>query len=741
MEKASLQQIQIGDPLNRVEGQLKVTGKAKYAAEYNLSGVTFGVMVTSTIAKGRIKSMDTKLAKKAPGVLAVITHKNAPEVPGYKAAVNNEGARVYGQEFRLFYDDQIHHNYQPIALVVADTLARANEAASMVKVQYEQETHHTDISRNLDQAIQPARPEDYSRGEEDAYLTAPVKVVHEYHTPIQVHNPMETHATTAVWEADNKITVYNKTQATKISQQEIMKAFDLKEENVQAHSPFVGGAFGSSSRLWPQEMAAILGAKVVGRPVQVVLKRDQVFNMVGYRPPSRQKVGIGASAEGKLIGITHEGYGITSRYEQFTERMMDPTKSMYHCPNLNAKYRLVPLDMSTPCWTRGPGETSGSFALESAMDELAYALNMDPLSLRMKNYADKDPENELPWSSNYLKECYKQGAERFGWQKRNPTPRSMRSGEWQVGMGMASGIYKAVRDRAVARAKLLSDGSVLVQSAVADVGPGSATIFTQIAADVMGTSIEKTRFEWGDSSLPHAPGQFGSHTTASVGSAVYDVCTALKQKIQELAVNQKGSSLQGAQATNVVFENASIRLKNGTTSLTYSDFLQQQQLPSLEVIKESDGGPLLEKYSGKSFCANFVEVRVHSVTGEVRVQRVVSAVDAGKIMNHKTAQSQVYGAVVWGIGIALMEEGLIDHRYGRHVNNDLAEYHVPVHADVPDIEVILIDKEDPVIDPMGAKGIGEIPLVGFTAAIANAVYHATGQRIRNLPITPAKLIS
>jgi xanthine dehydrogenase YagR molybdenum-binding subunit len=735
-----MKNVAIGDPLSRVEARLKVKGIARYAAEYNLPGVTHGVMVTSTIAKGRIKNLDTRAAEKAPGVLAVVSHKNAPSVPGYQASVNNEGSRLYGQAFRLFFDGKVYHNYQPIALVVADTLARADYAATLVKAEYEQEEHDTDIRDSLDKAIKPARPDDYSRGEAFAYRNAPVQVEAEYHTPIQVHNPMEPHATTAYWENDETVMVYNKTQAVKISQKEIMKAFDLKEENVRAHSPFVGGAFGSSSRLWPQEMAAIMGAKIVGKPVQVMLKRDQVFNMVGYRPRSVQKFALGATQEGVLTGITHQAWGSTSQYEQFTERILDPTKSMYQCPNLNATYRLVRLDMSTPCWTRGPGETSGSFALESAMDALAYKLNMDPLQLRLKNFAEKDPENNKPWSSNYLKACYKQGAERFGWNRRNPQPRSMRQGEWLLGMGMAAGIYKAVRDRAVVRIRLSQDGSLLVQTAVADTGPGSATIFNQIAADLMGTDLEKTSIEWGDSLLPYAPGQFGSHTTASVGSAVYGACRSLQQKLLKLLASQQGSPFQQATAEAVVFEKGGIRLKEKGAFIPYTNLLKQQNLEEVVAEKEAEASPAMEQYSGKSFCASFVEVRVHPYTGEVRVNRVVSAVDCGKVMNHKTAQSQVYGAVVWGIGIALMEEALIDHRFGRHVNNDLAKYHVAVQADVPDVEVIMIDRPDPYLDPLGAKGMGEIPLIGFTAAVANAVYHATGKRIYELPITPQKLV-
>lgn len=741
MRKEPFYKVEIGDALSRVDGPMKVTGKAKYAVEYEVPGVTYGVLVTSTIAKGRIKSIDTAAAEKSPGVLAIISHLNSPKVPGYSAGTDNHGSRVYGQEFRVFYNDQVLFNHQPVALAVADTFERANYAASLVKVEYEKDRHITNPDENIDNAIKPERTDDYSRGLAGAYKQAEVKIEQEYQTPIQVHNTMETHSVTVVWEGDDKVTVYNKTQAVKIAQKDIMKAFDLKEENVKVISPFVGGAFGSSSRVWPHEMAALLGAKKTGKPLKLTLKRDQVFNMVGYRPRSKQKIGLGATTDGKLTGTTHEAFGSTSTYEQFTERIIDPTKSAYACANLDTTYKLVPLDMSTPCWTRGPGETSGSFALESAMDELAYALNLDPLALRLKNYAETDPENNKPWSSKYLRECYEQGSNRFGWNKRNPVPGSMKKNGMLVGMGMSSGIYKSDRSPASASATLKADGLVVVRTSVADVGPGSATIMTQIAAEVLDIDVARVRFEWGNSSFPEAPGQFGSHTTASTGSAIYEVCTALKTRLQELAVGKPGTKLEKNQPSDLIAENGSVKLvKDQSVKLSYTDILKQQNLPELEVTKESKGGPEKEKFSGKSFCANFVEVHVNPATGMVHVNKVVSVVDAGTIINQKTARSQVIGSVVWGIGLALMEEGVIDHRYGRYVNNDLANYHVPVNADVPEIDVVFINKRDSIIDPMGAKGIGEIPLVGFTAAVANAVYHATGKRIRELPITPDKLI-
>ena len=730
----------IGNPINRVEGRLKVTGQARYAAEYNLPQVAHGVLVTITVAKGRIRTLDTRAAQRAPGVLYVLTHQNRPEMPGFDAEPNPNQGRVYGQEFRVFYDDQIYYSNQPVALVIADTLERADAAAALVQVTYDEEPHKTDLTTNQDQAITPARSSDYSRGDTQALNSAPVVVEQEYHTPIHVHNPMEPHAATVVWQDEDHVTVYNKAQTVILARQDISKSFGIPEENVHAISPFVGGAFGCSSRVWPEEMAAIMGAKQVNRPVKVALKRDQAFNMVGYRPRSIQKVSLGATKDGRLISTRHQGWGVTSTYEQFTERMLDPTKTMYHCPNLEATYQLVPLDLSTPCWTRGPGESSGSFALESAMDELAYALNMDPLALRLKNYAERDPEVDLPWSSKHLKECYERGAERFGWSRRNPQPRSMRTGDMLVGQGMSSGIYKADRTTAEARATLRPDGTVLIQTSVADTGPGSATIMTQIAAETLGLNVEQVLFEWGDSRFPPAPGQFGSHTTTSVGGAVHDVCQALQGKIKGLATSGEISAFRGMNPSGIIIEGGVIRAKDGSHRVGCGEMLQQLKLPEVQARVTSDKPPEMQDYSSKSFCATFVEVHVHPATGMVKVTRVVSALDVGRIMNHKTATNQVYGCTTWGIGMALMEEGVLDHRYGTYLNNDLAEYHVPVHADMPEIDVIFTEKPDPIVSPVGAKGMGEIGLIGFAAAIANAVYHATGKRIRELPITPDKLI-
>ncbi|WP_223650270.1 xanthine dehydrogenase family protein molybdopterin-binding subunit [Hymenobacter psoromatis] len=729
----------IGQPRPRVDGRLKVTGQARYAAEHPVSGCVHGVLVTSPIATGRITHLDSAEAAQAPGVLAIVSHLNSPKVPGYENP--QPDARVVGQQFRVFFDAEIYYSNQPVALAIASTLEQAQYAATLVRVQYAPAASQTDITQNLAHAYSPKKSEDYTRGQPLAYQTAPVQIAHEYQTPLQVHNPMEMHAAIAEWQG-NHLTVWNKTQAPTLAQQDLMKLWNLPQASVRVHSPFVGGAFGGASRIWPPEMAAMLGAKVVGRPVKVLNQRRHEFNMVGHRPRSVQRVALGAQADGTLVGISHEAFGLTSRYEQFTERILHPTKSGYACPNAQLTYRLVPLDLSTPCWTRGPGETTGSFALESAMDELSYALKMDPLALRLQNFAAVDPEGDKPWSSNYLRECYAQGAAKFGWEKRAPTPAATRDGGWLVGQGLAMGIYHASRAKASARVRLLPDGTLLVQSATADVGPGTATVMTQIAADASGVAAENIRFELGDSALPPAPGQFGSHTVASVGAAVHAACGALRQQLINLAFSAPGSPFAKAKIADMVAENGAVRLvTQPAISLRYGEVLRRAGQPALEVTHESAAVPEQGSQSSKSFCASFVEVRVHASTGEVRVSRVVSAVDAGRIINSQTARSQVYGAITWGLGLALLEEAVLDHRFGRITNADLASYHVPTHADMPPaIDVIFIDKPDTYLDPMGAKGLGEIGIVGFSAAVANAVFHATGKRVRELPITPDKLL-
>ncbi|WP_421939558.1 xanthine dehydrogenase family protein molybdopterin-binding subunit [Pedobacter sp.] len=707
-----MKNLMIKDENDRVDGVLKVTGQAKYFAEFDLPGLTYGVLVTSTVTKGRITSLDTKLAEKAPGVIAVLSHLNKPSAPLYE----QEG----GSAMKIFYTDKIFFNGQPIAIVVANTFERATYAASLVKASYEQETFNTDLQKALKDANAKklqGQP-NYKRGIENAYQTAEIKVEAEYNLPIETHNPMELHGIIADWKPNNQVTVYAKTQGVKATQNTIANVFKIPLGNIQVNSEFVGGGFGMGLRTWPLEIATVMASKHLGKPVKLVITRMQMFTMVGNRPAAFQKVGLGATKDGKLTGITHAAFGESSTYENFTEGVVNMAKFMYQCDNVNTAYTIVPVDLGVPIWMRGPGEATGAFALESAIDELAHALDMDPLDFRIKNDPEIDQQKNKPFSSKNIKEAYKIGAEKIGWSQRKNKPGSIIDGAWQTGYGVSVGVFNANRGKASVKGVLKADGSLLLQSATSDIGPGTGTGMTLIAHKLLNIPVEKITFELGDSSLPPAPSQGGSATLSTVGSAVNDVCVALKSTIAELAANS-----------------------NMSATANFVDVLKKNNLPSIEVTKESQAGKERDNYSLYSFSIHFVQVKVHQLTGVVKVSKIVSVGDSGTIVSPKTARSQMVGGAVGGIGMALTEESVIDHRYGRYINNNFADYHVPVNADVPEIEVHFINKPDPIINPMGAKGMGEIALIGFSAAVANAVFNATGKRIRTLPITPDKVLA
>lgn len=732
--------------LDRVDGVKKVTGQAKYSAEYDFPGLVYGALAGSRIAKGTIVSMDTTAAENAPGVLAVITHINCPEVAGYKppaAGANTSPAPRKG--YRVFADNIIRFSGQPVAIVVADTFERAVHAASLVKTQYKEEKANT----NLDEAIKTGKAlegnafKDYVRGEANAWEKAEVKIEAEYSMPIEVHSPMEIHGITVVWEGQDKVTVYEKSQALKTTQQNIMRTFGLKEENVRVITQFIGGAFGSAFNTWPHAIAALIAARKTGKPLKLMLRRDQMFTLVGYRPQAIQKMGLGANKDGKLTGITHQAIAMTATYQDFTEGIVNGSRSLYACPNVNTSYKVYPLDLSQPTWMRGPGETTGAYALESAIDELAYAVGIDPLELRIRNYAETDLERNKPYSSKFLKECYQLGADKIKWYDRNPKPGSMKEGEWLIGYGTGSGIFSAWRGEAKVAAQFLPDGSFVLQTGVTDMGPGTATSMTKLASDTFGLQARYIKFEMGDSNLPPGPMQGGSGTTSTLGTAVYNVCMNMKKKLAELVKDNPvfhTATIHTVKPEELVFEDGYMTLAaDRSKKISYADALKSSGLSQLEILEESKGNPMAN-HAAFSYAVHFVKVMVHETTGIVRVTRAVTAVDAGKIVNEKTAESQIIGAVVGGISMSLMEEGVIDHRYGRWVNNNFGDYHVAVNADVPEIEVLFVDKPDPVLNPIGSKGMGEVGMVGFAAAVGNAVYHATGKRIRELPITPDKLI-
>ena len=733
--------IPVGDE-DRVDGKAKVTGAAKYSAEYELAGLVYGVLAGSNITKGKITAIDTKAAEKAPGVLAVITHLNSLKVPGYDAGTNPAKPPTGGKGLQIFNDNIIHFNGQPIALVIADTFERATHAASLIKAQYQKEEHHTDLTAAI-KTVKPLEGQRYNintRGEADAWKNAPVKIEGVYTMPLEVHLPMELHSTTVKWESDDTVTVWDKTQGVKSTQQSIMNAFKLEEKNVKVNAQFVGGGFGSALRTWPHVIAALIGAKKIGRPLKLVLTRPQMFTLVGYRPAAIQKVALGATADGKLVGMYHEAHANTSNYEEFTEGIVNMTRILYACPNVTTQYKVYPLDLSTPTWMRGPGEATGAFALESAMDELAYALNIDPLQLRLNNYAETDPQNSKPYSSKFLKEAYQLGAEKIGWNNRNRLPKSMTDGEWMVGYGLSTGLFGAFRGTAKVAVSFGADGLLVIKSAVADSGPGTATAMVKIASDAMRLPINKVLFELGDSDFPPGPTQGGSSTTATLGAAVSAACQTLKQRLFS-AAKDTGIMEPNTAFESIEFDNGQMTVKNSSYSVDYTRALKESGTKTIEFTEETTRNPEMQKYSSYSYSVHFVKVKVHPLTGVVKIDRVVTAADAGTIVTEKQAANQMKGGVVGGIGMALMEEGVIDHRYGRWVNNNFADYHVPAHADVPNIEVLFVNKPDPVLNPVGSKGMGEIALIGFAAAVANAVYHATGKRIRDLPITPDKIIS
>ncbi len=713
----------VGRPLSRVDGRLKVTGGARYAAEAQVADLLYGVLVTSTATRGKLASIDTAAAEKAPGVVAVLTHRNMPRIPGRQEVPGTPDPSV-GRPLQPLQDDTIYHNGQPIAVVIADTFERATKAAAMVRATYREDkavTTFADARKNAFPPTQPKAPEretkktqDYDRGDADKALRdAAVRVEETYTIPTEHHNPMEPHATVALWDGSN-LTLYEKTQGVDMTQKQVSMALGISAEDVRVISPFVGGAFGTCLRTWPHTLIAALAAKHVRRPVKVVLTRAQMFTMTGYRPESMQTVALGATREGNLTAIRDEAISQTSTYEEYTETIVSPPQVLYACPNVRTRYRLAAMNVNTPAPMRGPGEATGAYALESALDELAWALKMDPVELRLRNFADKDPKADLPWSSNSLKECYRAAAERFGWSRRKPEPRSMREGRLLVGYGMATATWPTHRQPATVLVRLLADGGAVLRTASADIGPGTYTSMTQIAADALRLPVSHVRFELGDSNFPQSPIEGGSMTLASVGSAVHEAALAARDEVRKLA---------GGDATD-----------------DYAAVLKRHGKDSVEVTHKSQPGEETKKFSMRAFGTHFIEVRVDPDLGTVRVARVVSRIAAGRIINPKTAGSQAIGGIVGGIGMALLEHTVWDPRNARVVNANLADYHVPVNADIPDLDVQFVEEEDRHVNPLGAKGIAELALVGVAPAVANAVYHATGKRVRDLPITIEKLL-
>jgi xanthine dehydrogenase YagR molybdenum-binding subunit len=738
----------IGTSVSRVDGVAKVTGAAKYAAEVNVPGLVYGSVVGATIAKGRITRIDTSAALSVDGVLTVLTHENRPRMADNDQAYKDEVAPD-GSPFRPLYDDKVKFNGQPIALVVAETSDIARFAASLVHVEYDEEPHVTDLRRQRDAAIAVKAPTNpiealftppKPRGDADrALAAAAVRHEAEYCVPIEHHNPMELYGSTAIFEGNGKLTVYDKTQGVQNVQRYVCTVFGMKPEDVRVMSPFMGGGFGSGLRPQFEVVLAVLAARALQRSVRVVLTRPQMYAL-GYRPAMIQRIALGANAAGTLDAITHDAVTITSQYEDFYRQETAWSGLLYKSPNAKYAHRLVRLDLATSCDMRAPSAATGVYALECAMDEFAVALKIDPVELRLRCYSDRDQHEDRPFSSKALRDCYRQGAEAFGWNRRSPEPRSMRDGSDLVGWGMATGVWDAMQMPIAVRIALTSNGHAEVACATSDIGTGTYTIMAQVAADVLGLPIDNISIKLGDSSLPQSPVEGGSWIAASVANGIATTAEAIRNELLRLAKQMPDSSLANAATDDVALADGKLVSKSDLSrAVSIADAMRHGAVD--RITQEAKTNPSQDpSHAYNTHSAIFAEVKIDEQLGVIRVTRVVSAIAAGRILNTKTASSQILGGVVWGIGMALHEETLIDHRFGRIMNANIAEYHVPVNADVHDIKVIFVDEPDEMVNPLGIKGLGEIGIVGVAAAIANAVYHATGQRVRDLPITLDKLM-
>ncbi|MFD8533216.1 xanthine dehydrogenase family protein molybdopterin-binding subunit [Streptosporangium canum] len=687
----------VGSGLDRVEGLDKVTGRARYAFEYSPRDLAYAVPVQAAVARGEIRAVDVDAVLKYPGVIAAIWYGNAPRL-----------ASDDGGELAVLQSPRVAYRGQYIGVVVAETLQDAREAAGLVRVEYAAERHDVELRADhpglyRPEVVNPNFPADVEQGDPDAALAAaPIMVDAVYSTPAEHNNPMEPHATVAAWDGDG-LTLHDSNQGASAVRDTVAALFGMPPANVRVISPHVGGGFGSKGLPHPHVVLAALAAKQVGRPVKLAVTRQQMFAVTGYRTPTIQRVRLGADAGGRLTAIVHEAFEQSSTIKEFAEQTTVPTRMMYAAPDRRTTHRLVRLDVPTPSWMRAPGETPGMFALESAMDELAIACGLDPVELRIRNEPETDPESGLPFSSRNLVACLREGARRFGWAGRDPAPGVRRRGRLLVGTGVAASTYPVYRRPSRASARAEPDGRFTVRIAAADIGTGARTVLTQIAADALRAPVDRVRVEIGDSALPTASLAGGSMGTASWGTAVVRACEALLEEL-----DRRGGDLPAG----------GVEADADTT----------------EEIRGQ------RRFARHAFGAQFAEVGVDVDTGETRVLRLLGVFAAGRIVNPKTARSQFVGGMTMGLSMALLEESVMDREFGDYLNHDLAQYHVAACADVRDIEALWVEEDDPHLNPMGAKGIGEIGIVGTAAAIANAVHHATGVRIRDLPIRLDKLV-
>ncbi|PLZ02956.1 xanthine dehydrogenase family protein molybdopterin-binding subunit [Burkholderia sp. WAC0059] len=729
----------IGQPQRRIDGRLKVTGAARYAADQHPSGMVYAYGVFSTVSSGRVLRIDTTAARRTPGVIEIFHHENFPRlyrVPPIPFSRDNLGASVTSERRLPFEDANVSYAGQFVALVVADTFAHAREAAGKVSVQYATNKPLT----TLDEGVAAGGTRDGGRGHargnpEPAFESAPHRIDAVYRTPVETHNPMEMHASVAYWDGGT-LRLYESTQGVTVHRNTIARVFGLTPDQVVVEAPFIGSGFGSKLFMWPHSVAASAVSRAVGRPVQLVVPRAQMFTTTGHRPETKQHLRLSADASGRLTSLRHESINATSYIDQYVENCGGVSRNLYSCPNVLVSHQTTQVNRGTPTSMRAPGAAPGLFALESAIDELALQAGMDPMQFRLLNISTRDEADNLPWSSNHLHEAIEQAGARFGWAKRDPRVGSMRDGNEVIGYGMAACNWDAYRTPAEARVQLLSDGTASVTCAVQDIGTGTYTIAAQTVAALTGLPIGQIEVKLGDSSFPDAPVSGGSWATASVMPAIAEATRHATTQLKLFATTGN-AYFAGVKPDDIAVSNG--RLTHGDRSVDFATVLKGQRLASAEGYAHTPGAPV-GQYSFRSFGVHFVEVRWDPGISHLRVARVVSAIDVGHVVNPLTARNQVEGAIIMGMGMALFEGTEYDPRSGRPGNNNYAEYVVPVHADQPDIDVILLDYPDLQLNEFGVRGIGEIGATGLAAAVANAVYHATGQRVRELPITLDKLI-
>lgn len=731
----------IGSAQDRIDGPLKVTGQAKYPGDHQPANLAYGYLITSRIAKGKIQSIDTEEANASPGVVAIYSPFHPLKL--YSPLGREEGANS-GTMIAPLQNETVYHYGQIIGLVVADSFEQARDAAALIRVVYAEKKPVISWKEAL-----PYTPQEVDRESgiitilaegvpsiEAALAGSEVQIDATYTEPTQHHNPMEPHATSAVWDGD-RLTIHDATQWVQGQQRDVAAVLGVDETKVRVICPFVGGAFGCKGSMWMHSPLTAAAARALNRPVKTILTREQMFTLVGHRPALSQKISLGSYRDGTLQAVKHDVQSTVAVTKLFVEAAAHrSSRVLYKSPNIVVSHQLIPLDVGAPTFMRAPGAAPGMFALECAMDELAVKLGMDPLTLRIKNYADLFPGSNLPWSSKNLGECYQLGAEKFGWSKRNPNPRSSRDGDWLIGVGMGSSLYPAHRSPASAKVRLMANGSAQISSATHDLGTGMWTVIAIIGADTLGLPIERVRPDLGDSALPLSPGAGGSQSTGSVGPAIKSAAISAKKKLIQIAVQHPKSPFK--EFKDVSYEGG--KLIGGGIEMDFADLLNIVDRSSIEATESASAGAETKTHEFHSFGAQFCEVKVNQWTGETRVSRVTAVMDAGQIVNAKTARSQILGGIVFGIGMALLEGSWLENN-GRYANANLSEYLIATNADVPQIDVHFLDKPDLIFNSIGARGIGEIGVTGIPAAIANAVYNATGVRVRDFPIRPERLIS